>query len=193
MTSRQRVLHHLGKTRPASAREIARALNMSAPTVRHHLGALAADGLVEMMEIRPRGGRGRPEKLYSLSQTALGDNLPALITALLGAAGSRLNLEAVAGRILDSSQFSNLPSPKRLSLLIEKLNEMHYQARWEAGAEGPRVIFGRCPYARVIDGHPALCKMDAVILKMTLAQSVTQTLRNEAPARGACPFVFQVK
>lgn len=193
MTSRQRVLNHLGKTRPASAREIARALNMSAPTVRHHLGVLAADGLVEMMEIRPRGGRGRPEKLYSLSQTALGDNLPALTNALLGAAGSRLNLEAVAGRILDSSQFSNLPSPKRLSLLIEKLNEMHYQARWEAGAEGPRVIFGRCPYARVIDGHPVLCKMDAVILKMTLAQSVTQTLRNEAPARGACPFVFHVK
>ncbi|RJP51131.1 MAG: winged helix-turn-helix transcriptional regulator [Anaerolineaceae bacterium] len=193
MTSRQRVLNHLGKNRPASAREIARALNMSAPTVRHHLGVLAADGLVEMMEIRPRGGRGRPEKLYSLSQTALGDNLPALTNALLGAAGSRLNLEAVAGRILDSSQFSNLPSPKRLSLLIEKLNEMHYQARWEAGAEGPRVIFGRCPYARVIDGHPVLCKMDAVILKMTLAQSVTQTLRNEAPARGACPFVFQVK
>ncbi len=63
MTSRQKVLNHLKKTRSVSAREIARALKMSAPNVRHHLSILRADGRIEMTESRPQDGRGRPEKI----------------------------------------------------------------------------------------------------------------------------------
>ena len=169
-TARQKVLAHLKKTRAASAREIARALKMSAPNVRHHLSVLCSDGRVDALgtAVNNREGRGRPEKMYSLSQAALGDNLSALANALLTEAGSGLNVEALASRILHSGQFANLPVAKRLVLLVEKLDEMHYQARWEAGAEGPRVIFGRCPYAKVIDGHPELCKMDAVCWRWLL-------------------------
>jgi predicted ArsR family transcriptional regulator len=192
LTARQKVLAHLKKTRSASAREIARALKMSAPNVRHHLSVLRSDGRVELTALNNREGRGRPEKLYSLSAAALGDNLSALANALLTVAGSRLNMEAVASRILDSAQFANLPIPKRLALLVEKLNEMHYQAHWEAGAEGPRVIFGRCPYSQVIEKHPELCKMDAALLDVALARPVTQLLKNETGARGLCPFLFQV-
>ena len=191
-TVRQKVLAHLKKSRAVTAREIARALKMSPPNVRHHLAVLCSDGRAEVTSSHPREGRGRPEKLYSLSQAALGDNLSALANALLGAAGKKLNVEAVAGRILDSSQFSNLPFTKRLVLLAEKLNEMHYQARWEAGAEGPRVIFGRCPYAKVIDGHPELCKMDTLLLSISLGRPMIQLQKNEAGARGTCPFLFQV-
>jgi predicted ArsR family transcriptional regulator len=192
ITVRQKVLAHLKKTRAASAREIARALNMSAPNVRHHLSVLCSDGRVEFTSVNNREGRGRPEKMYSLSQSALGDNLSALTNALLTEAGSGLNVEALASRILNSSQFANLPVAKRLVLLIEKLDEMHYQARWEAGAEGPRVIFGRCPYAKVIDGHPELCKMDTVLLGNSLGRSIVRLQKNEAGARGTCPFLFQV-
>ena len=145
ITARQKVLAHLKKTRSASAREIARALKMSAPNVRHHLSVLCSDGRVEFVSVNNREGRGRPEKLYSLSQAALGDNLSALANALLTVAGPGLSMEAVASRVLDAGQFANLPIIKRLELLVGKLNEMHYQAHWEAGAEGPRMIFGRCP------------------------------------------------
>jgi predicted ArsR family transcriptional regulator len=192
ITARQKVLAHLKKTRAASAREIARALKMSAPNVRHHLGILVSDGRLEVASIHQRGERGRPEKMYSLSQAALGDNLSALANALLTEAGPRLNVEALASRILNSDQFANLPVAKRLVLLVEKLNEMHYQARWEAGAEGPRVIFGRCPYAKVIDGHPELCKMDTAMLANSLGRPMIQLQKNEAGARGTCPFLFQV-
>ena len=78
LTARQKVLAHLKKTRAASAREIARALKMSAPNVRHHLGILTSDGRLEVTSVHQRGGRGRPEKMYSLSQSALGDNLSVL-------------------------------------------------------------------------------------------------------------------
>ena len=191
-TARQKVLAHLKKTRAASAREIARALKMSAPNVRHHLSVLCSDGRVEHVAVNNREGRGRPEKLYSLSQAALGDNLSALADALLTEAGSRLNVEALASRILDSIQFANLPVTKRLVLLIEKLNTMHYQARWEAGADGPRVIFGRCPYEKVIDRHPELCKMDEALLELSLARPIVQFPKSESSWRGLCPFVFRV-
>ncbi|MCB9112429.1 MAG: ArsR family transcriptional regulator [Anaerolineales bacterium] len=192
LTSRQKILTHLRKVRSASAREIARALKLSAPNVRHHLSVLCSDGRVEMTSIHNREGRGRPEKVYSLSQAALGDNLSALTEALLGAAGLKLNVEAVARHLLDESLFSGQSMNRRLSVLIEKLNEMNYQAHWEAGAGGPRVLFGRCPYARVIDGHPEICKMDAVLLKSALARDVSSMTKNEPPVKGTCPFIFQI-
>jgi predicted ArsR family transcriptional regulator len=192
ITARQKVLAHLKKTRAASAREIARALKMSVPNVRHHLSVLCSDGRIEFSAVNNREGRGRPEKMYALSQSALGDNLSVLANALLTEAGPKLKTESVASRLLDSAQFTNLPITKRLALLVEKLEEMHYQARWEAGAEGPRVIFGRCPYAKVIEVHPELCKMDIALLEMALGHPVTQLQKNEADARGICPFLFQV-
>lgn len=192
ITARQKVLAHLKKTRAASAREIARALKMSTPNVRHHLGILTFDGRLEVTSVHQRGGRGRPEKMYSLSQSALGDNLSVLADALLN---GKVNLEAVGERIAQSqglAGFTNQHLPKRLSLLVEKLNEMHYQARWEAGAEGARVIFGRCPFAKIIETHPELCKMDAAMLEMSLARPIVQFSKNESSARGLCPFAFRV-
>lgn len=199
-TARQNVLAHLKKTRSASAREIARALDMSAPNVRHHLSVLVSDGRVEVNAIYQHGGRGRPEKVYSLSQAALGDNLSVLADALLAEAGSTLrqgsgqglNVESLANRMLDFSQFTNLPIPKRLPLLVDKLNEMHYQARWEAGAEGPRVILGRCPYAKVIDAHPELCKMEVALLEKAIGRPVLQSTRSDLIGHGLCPFIFKV-
>ncbi len=165
---------------------------MSAPNVRHHLSVLCSDGRVEHVAVNNREGRGRPEKMYSLSQAALGDNLSALANALLTETGSRLKVDAIAGRILDSGQFANLPVTKRLVLLIEKINEMNYQSRWEAGADGPRVIFGRCPYAKVIEGHPELCKMDAALLEKALGRPVLQIVKNETGGHGLCPFIFRI-
>jgi predicted ArsR family transcriptional regulator len=192
ITARQKVLAHLKKTRAASAREIARALDMSAPNVRHHLGVLVSDGRVEVNAIHLYGGRGRPEKVYSLSQAALGDNLSVLADALLS---EKVNLEEVGERIALSQGMIGLasqPMPKRLPLLVDRLNEMHYQARWEAGAEGPRLIFGRCPYAKVIENHPELCGLDVSLLEKSLGRPIAQTTKVETHAPGVCPFVFRV-
>ncbi len=192
ITARQKVLAHFKKTRSASAREIARALNMSVPNVRHHLGVLVSDGRLEVNAVQQRGGRGRPEKAYSLSQSALGDNLSVLADALMN---EKVNLEAVGERIAQSQGMvgiANQPMTKRLSLLVDKLNEMHYQARWEAGAEGPRILFGRCPFTKVIENHPELCRLDAAILEKSMGRPIAQTTKSESSGRGLCPFVFQV-
>jgi predicted ArsR family transcriptional regulator len=71
--------------------------------------------------------------------------------------------------------------------LVEKLNEMHYQSRWEAGAEGPRVLFGRCPYAAVIEKHPELCRMDVNVLGNALGRELKQLGKIEK-GMGICVF-----
>lgn len=154
--------------------------------MRHHLRVLASDGRVTLALVRSEG-RGRPEKVFSLSAALAGDNLARLAEALLSVECPTLNVQRLANHILASVQFANLPVPRRLALLVEKLNERHYQARWEAGAEGPRVIFGRCPYAAVIDGHPELCQMDASVLIHALNGDVRQVEKIDK-GKGLCVF-----
>lgn len=192
-TSRQKILAHLKKTRLASAREIARALRLSAPNVRHHLSVLVSDGRVEISAIRAGNGRGRPGTLYALAQSAWGDNLPMLVNSLLA---DKVDAEKVGARMAAFQGLSNLlaaaSTAKQLSLLVEALNEMHFQARWEAGAEGPRLILGRCPYAKVIAAHPEICRMDAAMLAAALARPIHPLQKTGDPATGVCPFVFQI-
>src|SRR4026207_78517 len=148
--SRHKVLAYLTRTRTASVREIARALKMSAANVRHHLRVLVSDGRLELASVRERESRGRPEKLFTLPRAALGDNLSTLSDALLAEAGTKVRVEALAKHLVGESDFASQPIVKRLNLIVEKLNQMNYHARWEAGREGPRVILGHCPYAAII-------------------------------------------
>jgi len=191
-TARQKVMTYLTKNRTASAREISRSLKMSAATVRHHLRVMVADGRLEMESVRGLGGRGRPEKVYSLPQAMLGDNLSALSEALLTEAGSKLKMDAVAKHLADDVDTSRQPIAKRLNLVVEKLNQMNYHARWEAGAEGPRVHFGHCPYAAIIAKHPELCNMDSELVGSLVGQSVEREERPETQ-RSICPFVFLIR
>ena len=189
-TARQKVLTYFSKSRTASTREIARALKMSAATVRHHLRVLAADGRLELTALRGRDGRGRPEKIYSLPKAALGDNLSALSEALLAEAGPRLPMESLAQRLAGESNFASQPLAKRLNLTVEKFNQMNYHARWEAGSEGPRFVFGHCPYAALLEKHPELCRMDQALLQNLMGQPARQIFRTGKDGSSVCVFVM---
>ncbi|HEX2994271.1 MAG TPA: ArsR family transcriptional regulator [Anaerolineales bacterium] len=189
VTARQKVLAYLNKVRTASAREISRSLQMSAATVRHHLRILVSDGRLEMTSMRGREGRGRPEKVYSLPSAALGDNLSALSTALLTAGD--VPVETLAKYLAGESDFVSQPLAKRLNLTVEKLNEMNYHARWEAGSEGPRFVFGHCPYAAIIQRHPELCQMDAAMLREWMGQPAAQLYRLGSEGSSVCVFTMR--
>lgn len=190
ITARQKILAYFGKTRTASAREISRALKMSAATVRHHLRVLTADGRLEIKAVRGQSARGRPEKLYSLPQTTLGDNLAALSDALLSESGSRVSMEALAERLVGKTSSANQPLAKRLNLAVEKLNQMKYHAHWEAGPEGPRILFSHCPYASILEKHPELCQMDQAMLQKLTGQPARQIFRTGKEQSTVCVFVM---
>ncbi|MEP6895668.1 MAG: FeoC-like transcriptional regulator [Chloroflexota bacterium] len=189
-TARQKVSAYLNKTHTASAREIARSLKMSAATVRHHLRTLAKDGRLEMESVRRLDGRGRPENMYSIPRAALGDNLSALSEALLTEAGLYVSMEALAKRLAGEPDFKSQPVAKRLNLVVEKLNQMNYHARWEAGSDGPRIIFGHCPYAAIIEKHPELCRMDEAMLNEVMGQFAEQLTKIGQDGSLTCVFAM---
>lgn len=192
-TSRQKVLAYFGKAPTASAREISRALKMSAATVRHHLRVLTADGRLEMAAVRGRDARGRPEKIYSLPRSALGDNLAALSDALLTESGSQVSMEALAERLAGENSSTSHSLVKQLNLTVEKLNQMNYHAHWEAGAEGPRILFGHCPYASILEKHPELCRMDQAMLQKLTGHPARQIFRTGKEGSTVCVFVMGSK
>ena len=192
-TSRQKVLSYLYKSQAASAREISRGLKMSEANVRHHLRVLVADGRLEMTDARHHPGRGRPEKVYSIPRAALGDNLSVLSEALLTEAGPVVTVDRLAKHLAGERDFASHPMAKRLSLAVEKLNSMNYHARWEAGAEGPRILFSHCPYAAVLAHHPELCEMDVRLLSHLIARPISQATKSETQRVGVCPLVFLIR
>jgi predicted ArsR family transcriptional regulator len=188
-TARQKVITYLNKSTTASAREIARALKMSPATVRHHLRVLTRDGRLELKAVRGRDRRGRPEKIYALPRATLGDNLSALSDALLMEAGPNVRLQVLARQLAGESSFGNQPLAKRLNLAVEKLNQMNYHAHWEAGSEGPRIVFGHCPYAALVEKHPELCGMDHALLKELVGQPAAQIFKTGKEGSSVCVFV----
>ncbi|HET9911907.1 MAG TPA: ArsR family transcriptional regulator [Anaerolineales bacterium] len=195
-TARQKVLSYFDKARTASVREISRALKMSPATVRHHLRVLTSDGRLETVFARGRDQRGRPEKIYSLPRAALGDNLSALSDALLTEAGSAIQVEALAGHLArhltGEANIAGQPLAKRLSLIVEKMDQMNYHAHWEAGSGGPRILFGHCPYAAIIEKHPELCRMDEAMLNEWMGLPVTQISKTGKEGSSVCVFVIGI-
>ena len=201
LTARQRVMAYLIKQPGASAIQIGRALKISAASIRHHLSILITDGRVVTIGETRNKGRGRPVKNYKLSEKLLGDNLSLLSSALLKSRLKKIPsskqqpiLNSVAVELADQIGRTNPNDPiaKRLTNLLEKLNEMHYQSRWEAGAEGPRILFGHCPYAAIIDKHPELCQMDRYLLGEEIGTDARQLEKIEQKPGGITHCIFLI-
>jgi predicted ArsR family transcriptional regulator len=84
------------------------------------------------------------------------------------------------------------PVRKRLIQAVERLNELNYQARWEASAVGPRLILGHCPYSAIVTEHPELCRMDSFLLEKQLGSSVEQVAKLQMSEKGLpfCAFLM---
>jgi predicted ArsR family transcriptional regulator len=196
-TTRSRILDHLRTHHTATVHEMSSALVMTGANIRHHLAVLEDNHLIQMITQRSEG-RGRPVHVYRMSHQVLGSGLEQLLEAMIEVwlreigdetreAALRSVAERLAGGVLPDPASA---IPRRLTLTIERLNELHYQASWEAGATGPRVILAHCPYAEIIARHPELCRMDAHLLGFQLALPVIQIAKLERSKTGFPQCIF---
>ncbi len=196
MSTRQRILEILEKRPTATAEDLAHVLQLTPANLRHHLGRLEADGRVIAIGERPPRGRGRPQRLFALPQH--GEGTDRLAGHLLDQVLTPLDpeqqttfLQALALR-LGGEPTSERHITQRLAATVRRLNNLEYQARWEAHALAPRIILGNCPYAAIIEGHPELCLMDAHLLENLLKEKVSQTAKLEKTPLGLRVCVFVV-
>lgn len=179
-STRQRLLDIL-KNRPnTTAAELSRALQLTQADMRHHLSNMVNEGLVVATGYQRGGRRGRPARKFSIATEALKDNFDLLSSALLAVSIQNLSppdrivfLREVAAK-LAGEHASGGPLAQRLVGAVARLNDLGYQARWEAHADAPRLIMERCPFASLLPKHPELCQLDACLLENLLKEPVAQ-------------------
>lgn len=182
-SNKERILIFLRRHGEASVAELARGLSLTQVTVRHHLQDLIRSGVVSPPEKRHRGGPGRPEQGYSLTERAnplLPGNLPELANALLGTLEARHGpewlrkaLTAAGARAAAGIQLASAPSSEVfVSEVLTALDERGYLAaagRWS----GRRCItFANCPYLTAARLSPAVCAFDQALMETLLQEPV---------------------
>lgn len=202
-STRSRIVDYLTKYKSASAVELGRALNFTTANIRHHLKILEDQGQITLLGQRDSPSPGRPADVYQLSPHTLGDNTACLLTAILEswkeAADHPDRTRADLGRIaaiLGDPDEERADSPvERLNRAVRRMNDLQYQASWEAHPTGPRVLLRHCPYLDLADDYPQLCALDEELLTVLVDQPLTLVeKRSPLPrGRGQCIFKAQPK
>lgn len=199
-TTRQRIIQYLKLHRQATSPELSRVLDLTQANIRHHLGVLEEEGYVEVIGQTTNSTRGRPTYIYMLTKSAQSDGLDTLSSALLAEGLDAISqtkkrkfLENTAKRIAGTSPKTQKSITIQLSQAVQRLNELNYNAHWEAHAEGPHIFLGICPYAKIIQRYPELCQMDAALIEHLTGQEFTQvekiSRRQDGPPH--CRFVLK--
>jgi predicted ArsR family transcriptional regulator len=189
---RQRILDILETRQAAGTADLARMLHVTAADIRHHLRQLEREGLIRRVGTRPSRGRGRPGDVFSLARARenLGGLASNLMRVFLGDHPDPDKLADLAALFAPEAGVHSKHITQRLLTAVQKLEAQNYAPRWEAHAGAPQVIFANCPYAEIVEAHPALCRMDAAILARLLGEPVTQLeklVQNREGAR-VCRF-----
>jgi predicted ArsR family transcriptional regulator len=177
-STRDQILRTLRASSRCTVRELAEAAGVSPVSVRHHLAALQANGLVTSEEVKH--GVGRPYHTFALTDKAL-EMYPGryfkLTNRLLDEVKGHLPeglvaqlFSGVASAMADeyAAQLDGLPLRDRLPKLIQMLAAEGFDAEYEWGDD--RVIireFG-CPYLQVGREHPEVCAVDTRFIATAL-------------------------
>ena len=173
LSTRDNILHYLSRHSYGSAKDISLSLNTSAQNIRYHLEKLLKAGIVQAIsETGPSlKTTGRKRLLYSLSTQAHQNNYAAAASAffkILKKLQHDLPYETLR-RLIVQEMFpinTTFSSPiERINQAVQRLNDQHYHARWEARFNGPNFVFQNCPYTALLPDHPEFCNLDCLILE----------------------------
>ena len=194
-STRQRILDVLSNQDQVTAAEIGRTLSLTQADVRYHLSRMVAEGLVVVTQPRKSGRRGRPARRYILASKSMQDNYQLFTRSLLLTIRETYSdverikiFQQIANQFVGGFSAAGPPG-LRLLQVVELLNKLNYQARWEAHADAPRVIFDRCPYASLRPEYSELCRLDAVLLEILLGKPVNLVESNAHVLDGFCLFI----
>jgi predicted ArsR family transcriptional regulator len=193
-STRQHLLDILKNKPNCTAAELSRAMQLTKADVRHHLSNMVAEGLIVVTGHLHSGRRGRPARQFSIAAEQ-DHNFDLLSSALLAVSlqnlspsGQSAYFKRVAAQ-LGGENIPDGPLAQRLAGTVEKLNELGYQARWEAHADAPRLILESCPFTPLLSEYPELSQLDEFLLEFLLRQPVAQIESPTPGADGHCIFL----
>jgi predicted ArsR family transcriptional regulator len=199
MNTREEIIRYLQLHPYSCADELGTVLGKTRANIQHHLKIMERANLITQVSInQSKPLRGRPRAYFSLTPIKRSNNFLSLIDALLQLFLEKEDngavtpiLEKIAQQIIHPVA-STSTLTQRLNRTVKELSNSGYQARWEAHADGPQVVFRNCPYHPLPDKYPALCRMDALILMKNLAVSEpVQIAKIQIPVKPSCRFVIK--
>ncbi len=203
-STRQRVAQSILECGPSTATDLAGRLGLSAAGIRRHLDVLTERGQVVSREQRIYGtrGRGRPAKVFALTDTGRADFYQAYddlaikaLTVLADQAGPEaltvLARQRVAGvaRRYDEHRSAvgagSGPAETPAAALAAALSDEGYVASTQPSAAGEQLCQHHCPVAHVAQRFPQLCEIETELFSELLGVHV-QRLATIAHGDGVC-------
>lgn len=183
--TRDEIIQYLRRHGATGVNDLAAATGVTAVSIRHHLSALQADGLITAAE--SHSGVGRPKLLYSLTQAAL-DRFPSkymrLTDRLLDEIKSAIPapiiermFTAIAQDIAadHKGKFDGKPIEEKIELLMSVLGEEGFMAAWNKVGDNYHLTEYNCPYFAIGQRHPEVCTIDQTLISNMLGTEVEKS------------------
>lgn len=199
--TRRRILLYVLRHGPVSATDISQSFGMSAAGVRRHLDNIVDDGLAHVVEAPRSGQRGRPAKLFRLTDAGRAqfghdyDTLALLaLRALRNSTGDEAVKDFAAQRInevlgeipeLDEDFAEDKDVKAQARKIAEALTDRGYAATVGHAAGGVQICRHHCPIQDVAEEFPELCAAEHRVVAELLGQH-TQPLATIADGNGIC-------
>jgi predicted ArsR family transcriptional regulator len=185
----------------ATAAELGEAVGLSSAAIRRHLEAMLADGDVAAREriVRGQRGRGRPAKVFSLTDAGrvrcgshTYDDLANAALRWIARSGdgavAAFAEEVVSGleeRCQTATEQAGEDPLARAEALAEALSAEGYAASASAIASGGQLCQHHCPVAHVAAEFPQLCEAETQVISRLVGTHV-QRLATIANGDGVC-------
>ena len=177
--TRERVASLLLRTGGATAADLGTSLGLSPAAVRRHLDAMLADGTVAESDAAPTGRRGRPSKVFTITDAgreafpqAYDDLASAALRFLAETGGEAVVRQFAAARVAELEQryadVAAAPLGERPERLAEALSRDGYAATAAAGS----VCQHHCPVQHVAEQFPQLCEAETEFFARLLGTPV---------------------
>lgn len=184
--SQRDALEHLKRRGTSTVPALADDLGLNVETVRAHLRALQADGLVERVG-RRRNGPGRPEVVYAPTGAAdalfpnVEGSLLAELAAYLGRSGrgdvldSFLEERLAARREASMRRLEGLDDDQRLDEVARILSEEGFMAVIAADDLGRRILrLCHCPMHNLVAATRAPCRVELGFVRELLGERLAR-------------------
>jgi predicted ArsR family transcriptional regulator len=196
-STRSRVARSILQHGPSTANDLAKRLGLTPAAVRRHLTVLDSIGQVTSREQRVYGhrGRGRPAKVFTLTDAGRGEFYQAYDQLAISALGYLQKVagedavEAFAAKVTESitDRFHELEAeyPSSAEALVEALTAEGFVASLQPVASGVQLCQYHCPVAHVAAEFPQLCEAETRAFGQLLGSHV-QRLATIAHGDGVC-------
>lgn len=199
-STRDKILQTLLKKPRSTINDLAEAVGINPISVRHHLGNLEKEGLVEGQE--ERHGVGRPRLVYVLTDEGM-ERFPTrymrLTTRLIAQMKESIPGPMVSrlfGQIAEdlASEYADdikgLSMEERLDFVKDLLAEEGFTVEWEKKDNQYQIHEISCPYYQIGVAHPEVCTVDQTLISKMLALPVSKV---QCILSGAahCTYVVQ--